>query len=306
MQTDILKEFVDLAETLNYTKTAQRCHIAQPALSKHIVMLERELNVTLFERDRRHVALTEAGSALLPLATSAADSIQAMESLAMEYRRGFRETITVGYLRAAAEASVPNAHQAFKETHPQVDVIYKPYSYYDLIEALDNDEIDIAIGSQPAEPKSDANEIYDSRALFEDELKVVVAETHPLYSQNGNMLKPENLEGETLLALPSNTPFSDLPILTAFLDNHGIKATLLERFNALDTLPMQLATERCIAILPSHLKTHFVEAHMGDFRFLDLDELNQRRIYGIAWKRNSPKRSLVDYADIFAQTFRAS
>ena len=58
---DHINEYVILAETLNYSKAAEKAFITQSALSRHIVSIEKSLGVELFDRTTRVVALTEAG-----------------------------------------------------------------------------------------------------------------------------------------------------------------------------------------------------------------------------------------------------
>src|SRR4051812_30159380 len=92
-----LRYFLAVAEELNFGRAAQRLRIAGPSLSQQIKALERDLKVTLFDRDRRSVALTPAGAALLPDA-------QALVAGADELRRramglGVSQPVRIGYVQ---------------------------------------------------------------------------------------------------------------------------------------------------------------------------------------------------------------
>lgn len=65
MHIEYLEEFIALGQCLSFTEAAKHCNITQPALSKHLASLERELGVQLVDRDRHSVELSQAGHALL-------------------------------------------------------------------------------------------------------------------------------------------------------------------------------------------------------------------------------------------------
>src|SRR4029453_6501479 len=70
-----LEYLVAVAEEANFTRAAERLHVAQPAVSAQIQKLERELGQPLLDRSRRTVRLTAAGAGVLPRATAALAAI---------------------------------------------------------------------------------------------------------------------------------------------------------------------------------------------------------------------------------------
>ena len=75
MEIRRLRYFVAVAEELSFTRAAERLHIAQPPLSIQIRALEQEVGARLFDRDQRHVYLTQAGKHLLKRARSILDFV---------------------------------------------------------------------------------------------------------------------------------------------------------------------------------------------------------------------------------------
>ncbi|WP_328473350.1 LysR family transcriptional regulator [Actinoplanes sp. NBC_00393] len=96
MELRQLRYFVAVAEELSFAKAAARLRIAGPSLSQQIKALERDLRVQLFERDRRSVTLTAAGTALLPRSVALLDQADQLRRTALGLAAN--ETVRLGYV----------------------------------------------------------------------------------------------------------------------------------------------------------------------------------------------------------------
>ena len=90
-----LRAFVTLAEHLHFGRAAEALHLTQPGLSRQIQTLERQLDARLLERDRRNVALTEAGRQLLEDAVPLLEAVNATSS-GSRGRRAVRAALWLG------------------------------------------------------------------------------------------------------------------------------------------------------------------------------------------------------------------
>jgi DNA-binding transcriptional LysR family regulator len=96
MEMHQVRYFLAVARTLNFTRAAEECHVAQPSLTRAIRQLEGELGGDLFRRERPHAQLTELGQRMLPLLQRCYESALGARSLASSIRSG-----EVGALRLA-------------------------------------------------------------------------------------------------------------------------------------------------------------------------------------------------------------
>lgn len=172
-----LRYFLAVAEELHFTRAAEKLNIGQPPLSQQIQALEEELGVMLFNRTRRKVALTEAGThfvikarEMLRISGELPGELQAIaQGKTGELRIGFT---TTGLL--VDELSEPL--KAFRRQFPDVRVTLSEMYSQQQFTALQNDDIDV--GYVRVTPGT-ARDGLNIRVLRRDQLCVVLPDDHP-------------------------------------------------------------------------------------------------------------------------------
>jgi DNA-binding transcriptional LysR family regulator len=146
MELRQLEYFVAVAEEANFTRAAERIHVAQPAVSAQIARLERELGERLFDRTRREVRLTAAGQAALPHARSALAAVGDVRTAIEELGDLVRGSVTVGTV-TAHDVDMPALLAEFHAAHPKVDITLGADDSDALIDGVRTGRLDAAIVS---------------------------------------------------------------------------------------------------------------------------------------------------------------
>ena len=140
-----LRYFVTLAEELHFTRAAERLYLSQPALSKQIRMLERQLGAELFERDRQGVALTPVGIALLPHARRVLAAWDEAWQAAEQAKSNQRATLLVGMSTSPVRSGMlPAIRSRFTALHPGATVTLREISWGDPTAGLASKLTDVA------------------------------------------------------------------------------------------------------------------------------------------------------------------
>ena len=177
MQVEVrhLRAFVAVAEELNFTRAAERLHLAQQALSSQIQQLEQRMDARLFLRTSRRVELTPAGHALLAQAPGLLSALDGAVESARQAARGEAGNLTVGLLATAALDLTPQTLRAFAADRPQVTVSLRNVSFDEPTGGVATGEADVALVWLPFSTDGLAIE-----ALYDDPRLAVLAGDHPL------------------------------------------------------------------------------------------------------------------------------
>jgi len=176
MEMSQLRAFRVVAETLNFTRAAERLHLTQAAISHQIKALETELGEPLFVRLKRGVKLSQAGKVALEYAERILDDAEALR----EQVSGAERALT-GRVRAAA-ATQAFVHlfaalfESFMRANPQIELSFRTtVSTEQTMADVLNGTTDVGFASLLS--YSPALQVTK---LFEDELVLVVGASHPL------------------------------------------------------------------------------------------------------------------------------
>lgn len=194
MELRHLRYFVAVAEELNFSRAAQRLHIAQPALSNQIKALENELGVQLLERTRRIVRLTEAGKTLLADARPLLADAQMAELHARGAQKGETGTIHIGYVFTAANAQLASVIKAFRQGYPGVEPDLAQLPTGAQIAGLKSRRLDVGFVRPPVH----APEI-ETEVIAEEKMVLAVASGDPLARKK--RLTWQDLDGKTVLSV---------------------------------------------------------------------------------------------------------
>ncbi|MDX7953516.1 LysR family transcriptional regulator [Lichenihabitans sp. Uapishka_5] len=147
LDTALIRAFVTVAGAGSMTAAAEALHLTQAAVSQQIKRLEDGFGAPLFDRDRKGLALTNAGERLHARAKrllTLNDEIWAEMTTAP-----FDGTVRLGVPSDLVETYLPPILKAYARLHPRVDITLTCLSSPDLLAALAADRLDVALAEEP-------------------------------------------------------------------------------------------------------------------------------------------------------------
>jgi DNA-binding transcriptional LysR family regulator len=143
------RQFLAVAESLNFRKAAEHLHMAQPPLSMAIRRLEAAIGAPLFERDRRGVTLTDVGAAILEDAHRAAFHAEQLRLSTLAAVKGGRGALSVGFVGSATYTLLPRCLPLFRRQYPDVALELREGTTSQILKDVQAGTLDIGLVRYP-------------------------------------------------------------------------------------------------------------------------------------------------------------
>jgi len=276
--------FVAVAEELHFSRAAERLHIGQPPLSLQIQSIERELGVTLFNRNRRKVELTEAGKLFLVEARAAL--AQAARAIETAKRAGRGE---VGNLRVSFTTSAPLTRvftrtvRAFREALPAVHLELRIQISQRILEGLLLNHIDVGL-IRPAASHLIPSEL-SAIPVVQDRLLLVLPAGHALARWKG-LVPLKALEGEHFVLRQRGTGAGFYEQVLQICAQAGFAPNVVQEATEPPTILAMVAAGFGVTIMPASLQA----IHFDDVVWRELD-LGQEAVSSILLVMNTRQES---------------
>jgi LysR family transcriptional regulator, cyn operon transcriptional activator len=279
MELRHLRYFDAVAETLNFTRAAERLHVTQSTLSHQIKQLEDELGTPLFDRGGKQVRLTEAGEVLRSHMTPALEQID----LGLQALRAPAETIT-GSIRLGTTPSfntrmVPLCVATLLNAYPGIEVSVEELAAGQILKRLRSGHLDLAVSYPPGE----GSDLW-FEALYKEELRLVVGVGHPLARRR--RVRMVELHNVRMVLLPSQ--FLTRKLLDECFEQAGAQPLVVAQLNSVAPM-IELIRQTDLA----GIITETAVAQTTDLRVIPLEDPTPVRTPGLLWPKGASRSPVL-------------
>lgn len=216
MEMHQIRYFLATSRTLNFTRAAEECNVAQPSLTRAIKLLEEELGGELFRRERNLTHLTELGTRMVPLLQQCFDSAVTAKSLATSLKSGSVAPLSIALSRTVGMSLLIPHLTELIGTFKGLELKFIRGTRDEIGEALKKGDADIAVAGS----LGNQWDRFDAWPLFTEDCGLLLSKDHPLAGRNE--IGMEQLKTERFL---NRTYCEQNERLAELMRQHGIAGT---------------------------------------------------------------------------------
>lgn len=296
MELRQLQYVLQIAAEKNFSRAADKLHIAQPSLSQQLSKLEKELGVMLFQRNTSSVELTYAGSKFVEQAQIIIDAVELLRQEMSDISELRSGRVVVGSMPITGAHLLPHVLPVFKQNYSEVEISLLEDSSMNLEKLTASGQTDLSLLSLPLEIP-----VLDYVELGEERIDLAVPPEHPLAirSANGIRTSLEELKDEPFIVLKEGQGFRKLTM--DLCREAGFEPRIVFESNNMETVQSLVATGMGVTLVPRFIarapRSEFVPV------YLPLAEPVPSRTLVIAYRHG---RYLSKAANAFIETFKST
>ncbi len=289
-----MRYFVAVAEELHFGHAARCLRIAQPALSRQIQALEKELMVELLSRNRRRVQITPAGQVFLDRARLILARAEDAALAAQRASGGISGSLNLGFVGSATYDILPAVLRTFRQSAPQVALTLSEMTVHAQIEALIEKRIDVGLLRLPARTTG-----LVFRTVSREPLLVALPSAHPLAQSAA--LRLAALAGESFVLYPDHPRPSWTEFVVGLCQQAGFQPIVAQRTVEIQTTLSLVAAGIGISIVPECVGN----IPRRDVVYRRLTGVRARTELLVAFREHDPAPVVQTFLKVLRQTVRA-
>jgi LysR family hydrogen peroxide-inducible transcriptional activator len=265
-----LKYVLAIAEYKNFTKAAEKCYVTQPTLSTQIQKLEEQLDITIFDRGKKPIQLTEVGEKIVKQARNIVNEAERIQDIVDQQKGFIGGEFRLGIIPTVMPTLLPMFLKNFIKKYPKVKLKIEELTTEEIITRIIDGHLDAAIAATPLE-----HEDIKERVLYYEPFVGYIPNSHRLFQKK--QLEVSDLEMDDMLLLEDGHCFRDgvINLCKTFKDQIGDNFQL--ESGSIETL-IKLSNEGLGMTLLPYLHT--------------VDMAEQQKPYLRHFKKPSPAREV--------------
>lgn len=286
MELRHLSGFVAVSEELHFGRAAERLHVSQPAVSRLVRNLEKELGVALLDRSTHHVELTAAGLAFLTEVRVVLDQVGVASRAARQAAAAVHIPLRIGFTECTEEL-LPRALRSFRRQLPPVRLDLRQVDRDAQVQSLVEGELDVAMRRIPIEHTTLQTEL-----VMREPMVVALPARHAL-AERGR-LSVAGLAGARFVLLP-RTVYPQAHDRLHMLCNHaGFVPEVAEEASSLTSVTVLVAAGVGVSIVPASVSARF---NLDDIVYRPLENPTPTLPVVVSWRRSDTSAVLHRFLD---------
>ncbi|SFI93456.1 DNA-binding transcriptional regulator, LysR family [Terrisporobacter glycolicus] len=292
MNTKQLEYFISVAESLSFTKTAEKFYISQTAVTQQIKALEEHIQVTLFTRSKRRVELTPAGKVFLSEARTIIKNINDAIEKTQQFANGLFGTLSIGILIGYEKNKLQQYLKKFSHTYPNISMEICTNEMTEHLNLVKDNLMDLAFVINPEnQPLKD----FEYKTVERYSLVALLPPDHPLY--NEDYIDLIDLQNEKFIFVKeTGDEYGQKSMIQNRYREAGFVPNVVQRSNDLNTIESMVASNMGVSILPSFCVIDTMIEN--DIAIVPINEVQDRIEVVVVWNKNNTNPALEKFISI--------